>query len=682
MSAEMETLSYYCIKLTERKSFAWRYFGLLVKAEDYEQCVDTDHVYCSVCFQANLPNTPTSTSNIITLVKRYKRNVATGNLLLHLKKNHNVVPPLAEGNIIVDVFNHVKDANNKSPNRTSKQGETSKGNRNNDLLKLAHKGKAKNLICKDLALWFCRDMVPFSMSNGQGFVEFVKKYKILGGNELPEPKSVLKYAFNEIYDTTVMVMKKEIANCPKVVSLTLDIWTDVIKQLSFITFTLHFVSNSFVAKAFNLRTSVIPYPYKIQLIQNEIKKTVEEFDLKNNFIICISPEGTNISKACALTKIDYYNCLSHALHNLVVHDGISNSPEIMEVIIKAKLLVKHLTYRLTDLPREYRVQYEDIILKLIEVGEFLDADARLPLFEEAVPHKLPNMTVLNSMQDFPTTWTCISALVENVISYESVIISFLSILELNELMLKEMEWALLKEINEVLGSLRTASEILGGCKFASLNLALLFRAELMSSLQTTNMDSQILCKFKESMLLSVERRFPISELQLCSALFDPSLRGLQTIDEFLYQNNSSKESFLKKMYETYISTELEDILCENPLTPPIDPPSNWKRLKLELLQKHTGSHRVGIEAEIQQYLSVTTAVEDPLLWWKDHESSFPRLACLAKYILSVPATSIPSERAFSVKGILWNEKKSNLSPAKLDKTLFIHENHDLIQSIV
>lgn len=681
MSTEMETLSYYCIKLTERKSFAWRYFGHLVKAEDYEQCVDMDHVYCSVCFQANLPNTPTSTSNIVTLVKRYKRNVATGNLLLHLKKNHNVVPPLAEGSKIVDLFNHVKDTSSKSSNRNLKQGETSKANKS-DLSKLNHKGKTKNMICRDLALWICRDILSFNISNSQGFVEFAKKYKLSGGNDLPEPKTILKYAFNDIYDTTISVMKKEIVNCPKVVSLTLDTWTDILKQLSFITFTLHFVSSSFVAKAFTLRTAIIPFPNKIQTIQNEIKKTIEQFGLKNNFIICISPEGSNISKACALTKIDYYNCLSHSLHTLVVHDGINNTPEIKEVIIKAKHIVKQLSYRIMDLPCEYRVQYEDIILRFIEVSELLDADARLPLFEEAIPQKLPNMTVFNSMQDSPTQWTCIFTLIEVVICYESVIINCLNVIELCDLIPKESERALLKEISEVLGSLRTASEILGGCKFASLNLALLFRAELISSLQASNIDSPILCKFKENMLHSVERRFPISELQLCSALFDPSLRGLQTIDEYLYQNNSSKDSFLKKMYETYISTELEDILCENPLSLPVDQPSNWKRLKLELLQKHTGSHRVGIEAEIQQYLSVTTAVEDPLLWWKDHESTFPRLACLAKYILSVPATSVPSERAFSLKGIIWNEKKSALTPAKLDKTLFIHENYDLIQSIV
>ena len=56
-----------------------------------------------------------------------------------------------------------------------------------------------------------------------------------------------------------------------------------------------------------------------------------------------------------------------------------------------------------------------------------------------------------------------------------------------------------------------------------------------------------------------------------------------------------------------------------------------------------------IQTELTTYL-LTPEVDpdnDPLDWWKRHQPNFPRLSTLAKY-LSVPATSAPSERVFSV----------------------------------
>ena len=33
---------------------------------------------------------------------------------------------------------------------------------------------------------------------------------------------------------------------------------------------------------------------------------------------------------------------------------------------------------------------------------------------------------------------------------------------------------------------------------------------------------------------------------------------------------------------------------------------------------------------------------DPLLWWRDHKSSYPILSKLAQKYLSIPSTSVPS----------------------------------------
>lgn len=64
------------------------------------------------------------------------------------------------------------------------------------------------------------------------------------------------------------------------------------------------------------------------------------------------------------------------------------------------------------------------------------------------------------------------------------------------------------------------------------------------------------------------------------------------------------------------------------------------------------SDRDAIEVEIKSYLqSVEVDAEaNPLEWWRLHQTNFPRLANLAKKYLCIPATSAPSERAFSTGG--------------------------------
>ena len=59
-----------------------------------------------------------------------------------------------------------------------------------------------------------------------------------------------------------------------------------------------------------------------------------------------------------------------------------------------------------------------------------------------------------------------------------------------------------------------------------------------------------------------------------------------------------------------------------------------------------------IETELKSYLLTPDVDPDtnPLEWWKRHQPNFPRLSVLAKKYLTIPATSAPSERVFSVGG--------------------------------
>lgn len=79
--------------------------------------------------------------------------------------------------------------------------------------------------------------------------------------------------------------------------------------------------------------------------------------------------------------------------------------------------------------------------------------------------------------------------------------------------------------------------------------------------------------------------------------------------------------------------------------------------------------------EVKYYLQDRTKVDaGPLAWWGKNEDRYPKLARAAKYLLSIPATSTPSERIFSKAGFIFNKTRSCLLPENVDKLVFLSHN--------
>jgi len=55
---------------------------------------------------------------------------------------------------------------------------------------------------------------------------------------------------------------------------------------------------------------------------------------------------------------------------------------------------------------------------------------------------------------------------------------------------------------------------------------------------------------------------------------------------------------------------------------------------------------------VEQYLRTEylDRSHKPLAFWKSHEKLFPKLFLLSQKYLCIPATSVPSERLFSIAG--------------------------------
>lgn len=83
-----------------------------------------------------------------------------------------------------------------------------------------------------------------------------------------------------------------------------------------------------------------------------------------------------------------------------------------------------------------------------------------------------------------------------------------------------------------------------------------------------------------------------------------------------------------------------------------------------------------MESELKLYLDqkLIDRKENPLEWWKEHSEVFPTLYPLAMKHLSVLATSLPSERLFSVAGEVMSERRNRISHENLEILCFLHSN--------
>ena len=66
--------------------------------------------------------------------------------------------------------------------------------------------------------------------------------------------------------------------------------------------------------------------------------------------------------------------------------------------------------------------------------------------------------------------------------------------------------------------------------------------------------------------------------------------------------------------------------------------------------------------------------KDILSWWKRNCQHFPVLSILAKYILGVPTSSVPSEELFNTVGEVYTKKRAALETVKGGKLVFLNKN--------
>jgi len=83
------------------------------------------------------------------------------------------------------------------------------------------------------------------------------------------------------------------------------------------------------------------------------------------------------------------------------------------------------------------------------------------------------------------------------------------------------------------------------------------------------------------------------------------------------------------------------------------------------------------EQEYKAYIKMK-ASGDTIRWWMKNRLQYPGLFQLAEKILIVPASSAPSERAFSSAGRTVTKLRNRLTGEHVEAINFLHMNEDVL----
>lgn len=223
---------------------------------------------------------------------------------------------------------------------------------------------------------------------------------------------------------------------------------------------------------------------------------------------------------------------------------------------------------------------------------------------------------------------------------------------------------------------------MSGETYSTINMACVFRSELKSFLEEDVKDLPEVAELKANMRLNFNLRFPMSDLFVVASLLDPRLQHLAVIKTFLRENGTTEFELLKQWATQCLPTSCSAKTSKK---------SAEQNLVEELVEKHSSlaylkqcmRSEAELDGEIYLLLSLggNTKFQNIRLFWQKYSKQLPNLTVLARKILCIPMTSTPSERNFSIAGLIVNLRRSSLLPSNVDKIIFIHNNYNFCKNI-
>ena len=515
--------------------------------------------------------------------------------------------------------------------------------------KMPKSSKCWKEITHSLCEFLAKDMRPLAIVEGEGFKRFMSV--VQPAYEVPSRKHVAG-VIKGIYDDEKAKVVRELSDASWI-ALTTDFWTSTSVD-SYFGLTSHYISPGWELKGRVLETHKVSERHTGDNIASIMQCAVSQWGIEGKVSAVTTDNANNIVRGMAILDWPHVCCAGHTL----------------QLAIKAGLGLESVSY-ITSHCRKVVGHFKHSYVAQTEL-ETMQAALNLPV------HTL--------MQDVSTRWNStylmLNRLVEQQAAVNAVLmksrVSTVRQLVLNPAMVSQMEC-----IVTVLEPLAEATTMLSQEKNVSLSIVKpILSALLKKHLYPSEVDTALMSQMKAVISARIEglysNREMTNRLMCLASVLDPRFKALKFLPA---AERAATIGFLETAATTLENRGMQSEESEESEGEPL--PKRKKSL-LDFTDSgdssdstSPGIRRAHItEREVSLYRAENEVKRsgDPLFWWKTNEHRFPTLAKLARKVLCIPATSVPSERLFSAAGNIITKKRASLDPENVDCLCFLSQN--------
>lgn len=490
------------------------------------------------------------------------------------------------------------------------------------------------------------DYQPLSIVENVGFLEYTKKLQPL--YSVPSRKLLTTKFLPQEYNVISSKLKLILENVNDL-SITTDMWTSDCNK-SYLTVTCHFIHNNRLHSPV-LATREVKDSHTGLNIATALTHIFNEWSIANKIVTIVSDNGSNIKNAINEHLLKYHHpCVAHTL-NLSVNEAINGNFDVHQILKKCRAIVGHYKH------------------SSLATGKLRDLQSQM------------NLPLLKVKQDVSTRWNSSLTMIERLLTIKIPLTASMSSLPRAPDCLNASEWEVISDCVKILKPFENITSELSGENYPTISLVIPLIQGFQYMLKNLRTETTIGIEFKNKLIDVVGRRLGNLEkdkIVAKSTLLDPRLKktafGLQ-------ENADNAHKWICEELTNMIRAKNDNTEITESDTTQSTSSANicsvWKHFDDKVAQvKITSNPNATASIMIRQYLEIPPLdrKKNPLEFWKQYEVTFPELYKMQLKYLSIPATSVPSERVFSKTGQITNERRNRLSPKNLDFIIFLNSN--------
>lgn len=516
-----------------------------------------------------------------------------------------------------------------------------------------------------VAYFIAKDMMPFQVVEKSGFLNLMRKAAPL--YNVPSRVYFSSKEIPKMYSEVRATVEKKVSDGVWF-SATTDLWTSSSGGGEpYISFTVHYLSSDWQLMSHCLETMYFPEDHTHAHISEMIENMLQAWNIQKENVVCFTTDNaSNMRKAFEEGPHPWVwlSCFGHNL-NLAISKALGIQ-RVQTAVRACRHLVEGFS-RSWKKKRELKKKQEDL--------------------------ELPDHALIH---DVVTRWGSTFSMVSRFLEQQQAVCAVLAEDRSSwHLMPKDTTITILEDLSQLLSPLHDFTDALASEKRVTMSALKPIMEHITTEiLLDGDEDSDLTKQMKLAMRDDLKTRYSEKTkriMDICCFL-DPRFKGSFSANVEDTKRACTEEAI--KLVPPTAAPPGEASPLEAATARPASSEERASKKTLSGILKHITTTRARqddntesgfmpahspeqkLRIEMNLYMSMPPidADADPLDWWKSNHLQLPLLANVAKKLFCIPATSVPSERAFSTSGHILSPQRSRLSVEKVNMLSFLHNN--------